>query len=131
MIDVEATLLGYLQSQAALTALTGSRIWAGRDVPPEGYHPTQGAAITFRVRGGDVVGQQAAALLRPSFQFKIYGASEVAASAAYRALFDALEGPLAYPLRAADTETLGQILREPDVGWPFVLVFWRINVLNV
>lgn len=131
MIDVAATLSTLLLADAGLAALVGTRIWGGTDVPIRGYTPADGAAVVFRRRGGTTLGEQRTALVAPSIQFKIYGATDLAADAAYRALFDFLDtSPLPWPLRAATAESLGVPLEEPVTGWPFILTFYQLTFAN-
>lgn len=123
MVDIEGAVRDYLMSVGAVTALTGSRIYAARDVPPAGYAPSQGAAIVFKVRGGNL--DYPSLHARPSLQFKCYGLSEAAAIDLYRALVDALQDLRSWPIRHVELEILGQTLEEPDTGWVFVLAFFQ------
>lgn len=130
MINFATALRAYLVAQPSLAALVGSRVWAEEEMPPPGYKPSDGAAIAFRTRGGGVQGQQHSFLLRPSIQFKVYGATKAAALQAWRALFDAMDHPASATIRAAELETMGQPLYEPDTGWPFVLAFYIVTFAN-
>ena len=125
MIDANAKVLTLLEANGALVALTGSRIYAGRDVPPPGYNPGDGSAITFRVRGGPGFDEEDA-ILTPSFQFKCYGADEIKAMTCYRALVDALHNGYTADVLRGIQESVGQLLEEPSTEWPFVLVFFTV-----
>jgi len=127
--DVGKAICDYLLAQASLTALTGTRIHAETDTPPPGYKPSDGGCVCFKTRGGDMRTQEDALIL-PSVQFKCYAASDVAANAVYRALFDALQGARAGTVRWAQIEALGATLSEPETGWPFVLTYYKIHVAN-
>lgn len=126
MIDPHAIVEGFLAVQ---TDLVGVLLYTGEDVPPPGYSPgDSGDCITFKVRGGDSDYEDA--LLRPSMQFKCYGASggvptTAASYALYRTLHDVLHGARSAEILHCERETLGQPLREPDTEWPFVLVHFR------
>ena len=125
MIDTSEALRDYLLTVPALAA---ARFYAERDTPPPNYKPADGWAFCFKRRGG---GQHyEGVILEPSYQFKCYGATELAANQAYRALYDALDGMAEYLLQAAEMETQGQTLYEPKTNWPYVLVFFKFSVLN-
>jgi hypothetical protein len=128
VVDALQAVRDFLVAQGALTALTGGRIWAGRDVPPPGYQPADGGAICLNVRGGSV--DESDALVLPSVQFKCYGADEVGANEVYRALYDALHNAQAAVVRWARCEILGQTLQEPETGWTFVLAFFQVTIAN-
>jgi hypothetical protein len=124
--DVEQAVVEFLLAQANLVTVVDDRIWGGRDVPPPGYKPADGQGICCKTRGGGV--DYSDALFFPSVQFKCYGVDEVAAALGYRALFDVLHSGSGATLRWARCEVLGQPLREPDAGWPFVLTFFRVSI---
>ena len=124
MIDPYTTVRAFLAGKSALTTLTGSRLYAGQDVPPPGYNPDDGQAITFRVRGG--TRDYDDAILIPSMQFKCYGDTETTAYQCYRALVDALHNGHNVTINHAEEETFGQSLEEPDTEWHFVLCFFTI-----
>lgn len=107
-----------------LADLVGSRIFAGRDVPPVGYVPADGDCIVFKVRGGGPDYDDA--LLNPSVQFKCYSTDEVNAYALYRTLYDHLHNGTSSAILHAESETLGQILEEPETEWYFVLSYFTI-----
>lgn len=129
MIDAPSILRTYLVAQPTLTALVGNRIWAELVYPPTGYRPSQGSAIVFRARGGDV--DYSSALLRHSWQFKCYGQSEQAANAAYRALYDVLHDAQGSGILSAQLEIVGQTLTDPASAapWPYVLCFYETTML--
>ena len=130
MIDPNAKVLALLEADTTLVALVGSRIYAGRDVPREGYNPDDGSAICFRVRGGMGFDLEDA-ILTPSFQFKCYGASEIAAMTCYRTLVDALHNGHSADVLRGIQESVGQILEEPGTEWPFVLAFFTVHIRAV
>ncbi len=122
MIDAEQIIRDFLVS-SDLVAWTGARIYAGRDVPPEGYSlPTDGPCVVFKSRGGSPDYDDA--LLRPSLQFKCYGDSEYTAMAVYRALYDVLHNGFNENILHAEVEVTGQPLEEPDTRWRFVLCYF-------
>lgn len=124
MIDVSATIYTSLLAQTALTSIIGTRIWPDRATPLEGYAPTSGPSIAFRIRGGDVLyrGSMASA----SVQFKCYGVDEKTAHEAYRALYDVLHDKQPGAIRGAFIEQLGQLAEDQGTGWFFVLAFFTI-----
>lgn len=126
MIDALKTIRDFLLADTTLAALVSTRVFAGRDVPPRGYVPGDGALITFRIRGGAPDYEDA--LLRPSVQIKCYGATEYAAETAYRALYDALQGGRGEQVLHAELETLGGQLEESETGWFFTVSFWRMLI---
>ena len=127
MIDVHAALLAFLEAE-----LSGVKIYAGRSEPPVGYRLTGGDCIVFRARGGGPDYDDA--LLMPSVQFKCYGtdanneSSELASFTLYRSLYDALHNGHDGSILHAQSETLGQLLDEPDTGWYYVLAHFQIMV---
>lgn len=124
MIDVNARVLAYLLGVTGVTTLTTTgRLYAGRDIPPKGYHPNLGPALAWKVRGGGVGAGQSH--LNPSLQFKAYGLDEVAATALDRALFDAFFRPVTGLFKSVEVEVLGQLIEEPQTGWIAVLSFYR------
>ena len=128
MVDVVEKVRSFLAANGALVAVVGTRIYGGRDVPPQGYKPSDGACVTFRVRGG--LGDYEDALLKPSVQVKCYGETEAEAGAVYRAVDRALhEGRGQYVL-FGEREVLGQALEEPQTGWRYVLGFYLVAVRN-
>ena len=126
MIEPQTIIQAFLAADSGLSALTSSRIYAGRDVPPKGYDPADGAAVAFRVRGG--FHDYDDALLVPSVQFKCYGASEVAAYACYRALVDALHNGYSATILHGEEETIGQSLEETGTEWRFVLCHFMVHI---
>ncbi len=128
MVDAPKAILDYLLAQANLTNVVERRIYAEVDSPPAGYTPTDGPAICLKTRGGTQ--DYESAVLLPSVQFKCYGESEAVANEGYQALCDALNDKSSYAIKRAQFETLGQTLREPETGWIYVLVFFRIMVTN-
>lgn len=124
MIDVNERILTYLTSITPITTLTTTaRLYAGRDIPPKGYHPNLGPALVWKVRGGGVGAGHSH--LNPSVQFKAYGLDEVAATALDRALFDAFTRPSTGLFKSVENEVLGQLIEEPQTGWVAVLSFYR------
>lgn len=128
MIDLPAKILAFLQANAPLVALTSTRLWAEADFPPAGYTPDDGAGIAFKIRGGR---PDYTPMHWPSVQFKIYGATEVAANACYRALYDALHEQGGADVRWGQVEVYGQTLREPDTDWIFVLAAFTLLIRSV
>lgn len=131
MIDVNAKVLTLLEADATLVTLCGNRIYAGRDVPPPGYQPsddgTNNPAITFRVRGGFGFDEEDA-IMTPSFQFKCYGSTELNAQTCYRTLVDALHNGSSADVLRGKLESPGQLLEEPGTEWPFVLCFYTVHI---
>jgi hypothetical protein len=129
MLDVHDIIRDYLLTQSGVTTLVSTRIYAGRDVPPETYALTDGPCITLRVRGGNE--DYEGALLTPSVQFKCYGATDYVANSVYRALDDALHGDgLSATLLHGEREVQGQPLEEPQTEWPYTLAFYQVMIRN-
>jgi hypothetical protein len=129
MIDAPKALRDALLSVAAVSAEFGTRIYPESPTPPNGYKPSIGTCLCFKARGGQPH-PHTDAVLRPSVQFKLYGATEIDAQRAYRVLFDALRTLKTTSVMGAEAETLGTTLREPDTGWVFVLAFYRLTLAN-
>lgn len=132
--NASVALRSYLVAQAQLTALVGQRVYAETDTPPAGYTPADGAAICFKVRGGN--DDYSDALQNVSFQFKCYGtggsanAQVVSARAVSRALHAVLQNAGNPAIRGARREALPTVLAESDTGWPFALTFYRVMIAN-
>jgi len=122
MIDAPTVLHTFLSAQLSLTALTGSRIWKEHVVPPVGYKPSQGKAIVFRARGGQL--DYSRNVLESSWQFKCYGSSVGDAQTLYRALVVALDDKQGAGLASALLEIAGQTLIEPESNFEYVLCFF-------
>lgn len=123
MIDVEAEVRKLLGTLAGVTAAFGTRVYFGRSLPP-GYRVEQGAALLGMLRGG---GQEYhSKLWRASVQFRCYAASESAARAAARALYDDLNDTQARGMAYIRMEdgTLPTLLNEPGTNWPYVLSYF-------
>ena len=128
-VNETRVVLDFLLAQSALTALTSTRIWSDVDVPPEGYKPSDGVGICFRVRGG--VDHDPSVIVDPSFQFKIYGATEAIARQAARVLHDNFNEKANQHILTVRRETLPVPLKEPDAGWTYALVFYRVMVRSL
>ena len=129
MTDLHEVIRSYLLSATkALTDLVGTRVYAGRDVPPKTYAMSDGACLVFKVRGGN--GDYEDAVYSPSVQFKSYGSSEYEAGRVDAALADALHLATSTDILHAQREGFGTPLEEPDTDWPFVLSYYLIMVRN-
>lgn len=126
MNDISKLLRDYLAANAGVSALTGGRIYAERSYPPRGVTPSAGNLLVFKARGGSVAyhSQQ----VMPSFQFKCYAGTELAANTLYRALFEALQDMHSGVFLHGECEVLGQTLEEPETEWVFVLTYFRFAV---
>lgn len=133
-VDETKAVLDFLQAQSALTAITSTRIWADVNKPPAGYKPSDGIGICFKVRGG--VDLDPTVLMDPSFQFKIYGiqpgeSPEVAVRNAARVLHDNFDGRANKDILTVRRETMPVTLQEPDAGWTYALVFYKVMVRSL
>ena len=128
-VNETKVVLDFLLAQSALTAITSTRIWSDVDVPPEGYKPSVGVGICFRVRGG--VDHDPSVIVDPSFQFKIYGATEAIARQAARVLHDNFNEKANKDILTVRRETLPVPLKEPDAGWTYALVFYKVMVRSL
>lgn len=135
MIDPHAVLLAFLSGDAPLVVLAGTRMYAALSEPPEGYKPSTGSALVFRVRGGDQ--DESGHMQSVSFQFKCYGgganvyAQTLAGSVLAKTLHEALNFRQSGAVMGAQAETQAQPLAEPDTGWPYQLVFYRVQMRSV
>lgn len=130
MIDIEATIRKHLAGLASLQAAFGGRIYAGRGLPA-GYKTSDGPAVLFSIRGGGQAYHSQ--LYMPSVQFRVYAATETAARAADRALYDAINDTQARAIAYMRLEdgTMPTLLNEPDTGWPYMLSYYRFHVQNL
>lgn len=126
MVDAHTVVRAFLLADGDLVALVDDRVYAGRDVPPVGYTPDDGPCVVFKVRGG--APDYPDALLNPSLQFKCYGSDEVEAYQTYRAVYDALQNGHNASILHAESEVLGQLLREPDTEWVYALAFFVVQI---
>jgi len=133
MIDAQGVMLAFLEGQSGITTLTGSRIYAGRSEPPEGYTPADGAAIVFKRRQDRPIDERGV-VISSSFSFRFYGtggnynAQLLSAEALYRATYEVLNFGTNYGVLGAQIEGGPEPLTEPDTGWPVVVVFFRAQL---
>src|SRR5512136_1592905 len=125
-IDETLAVLGLLESQAALNSY---QFFADVEVPDASYQPADGIGICFKVRGGS--DDDTNVIMDPSFQFKVYGADEVACRAAARTLHDNFEGKANKDVMAVRRETQPVTLKEPETDWTYVLVFYKVMVRSL
>lgn len=137
MVDTSEIILNFLLDQPALVAEINTQIYAECDTPPADYSPSDGGCICFKRRGGTI--DEEAAVLSPSYQFKVYGADgadfqtespEASANRIYGVLFDVFNFAGSGLIRGAQLEAQGQLLYEPDTKWAYVLAFFRAQVIN-
>lgn len=128
-VDETKAVLDFLMAQSALTALTATRIWADVNEPPPDYKPSVGIGICFKVRGG--VDSDPSVLMDPSFQFKVYGDSEVKCRQGARILHDNFQEKANKDILTVRREALPVTLKEPDVDWTYCLVFYRVMVRSL
>ena len=83
--DILATVRAMLAAQGGVTALTGSRIYAGTETPPN-YEPADGAALVVSVRGGG--DNYPGTHTDPSVQLLSYALTEAQATALDTAVRD-------------------------------------------
>lgn len=123
LIDSPTVLRQFLAAQTPLTSLIGSRLWGERNVPIEGYTPSDGPCLVFRTRGGLGL-DYSSTILRESWVFKAYGEDEDEARLVYRTLFSVLHDAKGAGLYLAQVEVPGQSLEEPVLKWPYSLSYW-------
>lgn len=133
MINLLKELRDVVVADATVNAATGGNVYAGLDYPPPGVLPSASQPLCFKVRGGGI--DFSAKVLYPSIQFKSYGTQKGVAGVESaitldRALFDAIDSFVGYPIRSINMEQMGQSLFETDTEWPFVLSFYQLMVLN-
>lgn len=133
MIDAQAVMLAFLEAQSSITTLTGTRIYAGRSEPPEGYNLAAGDAIVFKQRQSLPIGESGVAI-SASFAFRFYGtggndnAQRLRAKALADATYEALNFGTNYGVLGAQIESGPEPLTEPDTGWPVVVAFFRAQL---
>lgn len=133
MINDQAILRNYLAAASGVKALTGSRIYASRNVPIEGWKPSAGACLVFK-RRGDLPLDESGMAISASYQVKCYGGGGnlnqqlVSAQALYRAVYDVLNFGTSYNILGSQKEGGGDVLTEPDTDFPYVLAFFRVQL---
>jgi hypothetical protein len=127
--DETKIVLDFLEDQAPILTTFSTRIWGDAEQPKAGYVPANGPAICFKVRGGR--DGDPGVLLDPSFQFKIYGNSEVIARGAARTLHDNFEAFANKDILAVRRETLPVTLQEPETDWIYCLTFYQVMVRSL
>jgi len=129
LVDVLDVVRDFLIADTTgVYALTGNRIYAGRDVPPVGYALDDGACMTLRLRGGSMPYEDPH--YNASVQVKCYGATEYAAETLYRAVYDRLHMGKSTTILHSECEILGQQLEEPGTQWFFTLAYFLVMVRN-
>ena len=133
MIDTNAVIKAYLDSDAGIHGVVADRIYCPR-LPENAILP----AIGFFTRGGPRANPHIPPLLSPSKQFDCWDKNDpIVARQVYRVLYDALQGiqnvkvtigATDYYILSAEEEVPGQDLIDPDTGWFKVLTFFEIMV---
>lgn len=127
MTDTDAAIRAWLAASAGVTAIAGARIYASRSLPA-GYEPEKGPALLFSARGG---GQDhSSKVLKPSYQFQSYAATEASARSLDRAVYDAMNDREYQQIKSARLETFPQTLVDQETGWPFVLTYYQFLIGN-
>jgi hypothetical protein len=127
MINALTALRNYLITRDGIDALAGDRIYASPYLP-KNYVPDLGPALLFNIRGG---GQDySSQVLSPSFQFRSYAIDHAQAIELDQALYDNLNDAFCIDIKMARMETVGQMLNEPQTGWPYILSFYRVHFNN-
>ena len=126
MLDAMTVLRDYLLTQAALTALVGTRIIRESAVPAQGWKPSDGACVCLSSRGGAFDGSDAMQVM--PVQITAWGRDVQEAQQIYRLVVDVLDDAHNGDLRHAYLEALGQTVRQADTGWPYVMSGFRIKV---
>jgi hypothetical protein len=124
--DETLVVLTLLEAQPALSAF---QFFADVEVPPVGYKPADGIGVCFKVRGGNDGDPNV--LMHPSFQFKIYGETEVLCRQAARTLQDNFEGKVSADILNVYREVLPATLREPEADWIYALVFYKVMIRHL
>lgn len=127
MVDQDRALLDLLEASGPLVAATSGRLWASKD-PAPGYDVADGPAVAFQVRGG--APEYPSVIFTTSYQFRVFGPTEEVARDTARLLFDALHDKRTATILEVVAETQPQPLSDPDSGWPFELVFYRVMLRN-
>ncbi len=129
MTDVEAVIRSWLATLEGVTAQFGKRIYSGRYLP-SGYKPAEGPALLFAVRGGRQ--DYSSKVLEPSIQFRVYGETDAKARRASQELYDAINDRQARQICYCRMEegTMPVLMTEPGSDWPYVLMYFKIQVQN-
>ena len=132
MINDQLILRTFLAGDSAVTAMVSTRIYAGRDVPPEGWQPADGSCIVFKRRGERDLDERGQ-VISASYQVKAYGTGcnynqqVLNCESLYRVLRERLNYGASYDILGIQRDGGAEILPEPDTGWPFVVSFWRVQ----
>lgn len=127
MRNAVTTIREHLLRAPELTALVGTRVYAGVTPPPH-YNPADGPCIVFGTRGG--ADAYHSATLMPSIQYSCYGADIDTAWDVDRALYDALVDQPGLGVRQSRLEVYGQLLTQPETGWYYVWSAYRHWLVN-
>ena len=128
MADLNLSIRQFLAADSAINTAFGSRIYAGRIVPNEGYKPSDGACICFNPRGGPLPYEKGVPRT-PSIQFKVYAQTGQEANTAHEIVYGAIHhAPAGAAVVWCELEAEPSILREPDTQWPYVLAFYSFTI---
>jgi hypothetical protein len=129
MVDVEAVIRAYLAGLAKISAVFGSRVYAGKNLPA-GYDPSKGAAVLLAVRGGTM--DYSSKVMEPSVQMRVYAETEAKAREASRKLFDGINDSKTRNVMYVRMEegTMPILMTEPVTNWPYILVHYKFFVGN-
>lgn len=126
MVDTGQVLRSFLLTDPTLTALVGSRIYYGADLPA-GYTPADGPAILFNTRGGSVAYHNQT--LQPSCQYRCFASEAPTAWLVDRALYGALHDRAGLKVRQSRLETPGQLIPN-ELDWFVIWSTYRHWLVN-
>jgi len=129
MVDVESVIRTYLVGISKITAVFGSRIYAGRNLPA-GYEPRIGPAVLLAVRGGTM--DYSSKVLEPSVQMRIYAETEAKARESSGKIFDGINETRSRQIIYARMEdgTIPVLMNEPVSNWPYMLAYYKFHIGN-
>jgi hypothetical protein len=127
MANVEEMLVAHLVNALPKEAGVCDRVYAGVTLPP-GYSPGKdGRAVLLRQAGGGT--DYAGVMARHTVQVETYGPTEADAvdvDVWVRSALNTRRVCGGY----ARTQSLGNLLADPETEWRFVLSYYTVNVLD-
>lgn len=121
VVDAQAVIRAMTAGRPEVAAVAGDRVWAETELP-EVYEIEDGPAVLLNVRGGEV--SYSDSILNVSVQVQCYGQTQRDAWRMFQALYDGLHGRSGAQVKRVRMDVMGQLVREPDTQFYFVISFW-------
>lgn len=132
--DIDGALRALALSRPGLTAVVGTRVFVGADLPTDyAVTPVAGAplmtgpAVLFSGRGGRP--NSTSVLVGVTYLARCYGLDQAAARALDALLLDALHDRARGPIRVLRCQVTGQHTPETDTRWHTYLSTWELTAL--